>query len=184
MNVHYCLLRRWACPVLLSLVLPRQLAPTKRRHPCPRRSRGGARFRAFRRPPMPPQGRDGFEVPYLDSQWVDTNGQRMTGQGVDTRFDTPACVFWSYPEAPQATVMVRHMTSEEEAIRVVDWAAPIDTTEPAEEPEGWSGGRAGHEEGAVYAVQKGPVAVVVWSNQQQSLKAELMAKEAIARLGL
>ncbi|WP_199348101.1 DUF2020 domain-containing protein [Corynebacterium diphtheriae] len=136
--------------------------------------------------PMPPQGRDGFEeCPYLDSQWVaDTNGQRMTGQGVDTRFDTPACVFWSYPEAPQATVMVRHMTSEEEAIRVVDWAAPIDTTEPAEEPEGWSGGRAGHEEGAVYAVQKGPVAVVVWSNQQQSLKAELMAKEAIARLGL
>ncbi|OKY23110.1 two-component system sensor kinase protein [Corynebacterium diphtheriae bv. mitis] len=136
--------------------------------------------------PMPPQGREGFEeCPYLDSQWVaDTNGQRMTGQGVDTRFDTPACVFWSYPEAPQATVMVRHMPSEEEAIRVVDWAAPIDTTEPAEEPEGWSGGRAGHEEGAVYAVQKGPVAVVVWSNQQQSLKAELMAKEAIARLGL
>ena len=38
--------------------------------------------------------------------------------------------------------------------------------------------------GRVYAVQKGPVAVVVFSNQEQSLKAELIAKEAIKNLNL
>lgn len=136
--------------------------------------------------PEVPEGKNGWtECPYLDSNWVaDTNGQRMVGQGIDSRFDTPACVFWSYPEDPQATVMVRHMATEQDAIKVVDWAAPIDTTEPAEEPAGWSGGRIGNEKGATYAVQKGNVAVVVFSNQPQSLKAELIAKETISRLAL
>lgn len=123
--------------------------------------------------------------PYLDGQWLaDTNGQRLISQGVDHRFDTPACQFWSYEQAPQATVIVRHMNTEEEAIAVVDWAAPIDSTEPAEEPEGWSGGRRGGPEGAIYAVQKGNVAVVVFSDQEQSFKAELIAKETITNLGL
>lgn len=146
--------------------------------------------------PLPDQGlpadtlpevpRDSQEpCPYLDTAFVaDTNGQRMTSQGVDHRFDTPACVFWSYPEEPQATVIVRHMPTEQDAIAVVDWAAPIDTTDPAEEPAGWSGGRSGGEAGAVYAVQKGTTAVVVFSNQGQSLKAQLLAEATIANLGL
>ncbi|QGU05758.1 hypothetical protein CETAM_12635 [Corynebacterium comes] len=119
----------------------------------------------------------------------DTNGQRTLGVGVDPRFDTPACVFWSYPEEPHLTVIVRDMPDAESAIAVVDWAAPIDTTEPAEEPEGWSGGRAGAgmvpgRNGALYAVQKDDRAVVVFSNQDQSLKAEQVAKEVIGRLEL
>ncbi|MDO4685250.1 MAG: DUF2020 domain-containing protein [Corynebacterium sp.] len=123
--------------------------------------------------------------PYLDTNWVaDTNGQKVTGQGVDPRFDTPACVFWSYGEEPQLQVIVRNMPDEKTAVDVVNWAAPIDTTEPAEEPEGWSGGRMGFPDRAVYAVQKGNTAVVVFSNQSQSLKVELVAKEVIARLGL
>lgn len=136
--------------------------------------------------PEVPEGKNGFvECPYLDSTFVaDTNGQRMTAQGIDKRFDTPACVFWSYPDDPQATVIVRHMPSTEDAIKVVDWAAPINSTEPAEEPAGWSGGRIGNEQGAIYAVQKDSVAVVVFSNQEQSLKAELLAKQVIANLGL
>lgn len=140
--------------------------------------------------PETPEGKAGWvECPYLETQWVaDTNGQRMTGLGIDERFDTPACVFWSYPDDPQLTVIVRHMHTPEEATAVVDWAAPIDTTEPAEEPEGWSGGRvgggiAGHET-ALYAVAKGTVAVVVFTNQEQSLKAELVAKEVITNLNL
>lgn len=140
--------------------------------------------------PETPEGKAGWvECPYLETQWVaDTNGQRMTGLGIDERFDTPACVFWSYPDEPQLTVIVRHMHTPEEATAVVDWAAPIDTTEPAEEPEGWSGGRvgggiAGHET-ALYAVAKGTVAVVVFTNQEQSLKAELVAKEVIQNLSL
>jgi hypothetical protein len=75
------------------------------------------------------------------------------------------------------------MPTEQAAINVVDWAAPITTTEPVDE-NGWSGGRSGNPQGAVYAVQKGPVAVVVFSNQEQSLKAELIAKETIKNLNL
>ncbi|GAA1472938.1 DUF2020 domain-containing protein [Corynebacterium felinum] len=131
------------------------------------------------------EGRHGFsDCPYLDSEWVaKTNGQRMVGQGIDTRFDTPACVFWSYPEEPQVTVIVRNMQSISSATDVVDWAAPIADTEPVED-NGWSGGRRGHADGSVYAVQKDKVAVIVWSNQDQSLKAELIAQEAIKNLGL
>lgn len=132
-----------------------------------------------------PDAQPAESCPYLDSAWVEqTNGQRVTRVGVDTRFDPPACVFWSYPEDPQLTVLVRHMPSEDEAIAVVDWAAPVATTDPAEEPAGWSGGRFGGDGRAGYAVQKSTTAVVVLSNQEQSLKAELVATEVINRLGL
>jgi len=145
--------------------------------------------------PEIPGGRESWEdCPYLDTAWVEeTNGQRVLGVGTDPRFDTPACVYWSYPDAPQLTVIVRDMPDEAAAIAVVDWAAPIDSTEPAEEPEGWSGGRAGAgmvpgglptgHDGALYAVQKDNRAVVVFTNQDQSLKAELVAKEVIDTLG-
>lgn len=126
--------------------------------------------------------------PYLDSQWLaETNGQRLTQQGIDTRFATPACVFWSYPEAPQATVMVRDLGTVEGARAAVDWAAPIDATEPvyAADTGGWEGGRGVlGPEMAVYAVQKDNIAVLVWTNQTQTLKAELIAQEAIKNLGL
>lgn len=141
--------------------------------------------------PEIPGGRDSWEeCPYLDTGWVsDTNGQRTLGVGVDTRFDTPACVFWSYPEEPHLTVIVRDMADVDAAVAVVDWAAPVDTTEPAEDPAGWSGGRAGagmvpDRLGSVYAVQKDDRAVVVFTNQDQSVKAELVATEVISRLGL
>ena len=138
--------------------------------------------------PEVPGGRTAWqECPYLDTQWVaDTNGQRVTGVGVDERFSTPACVFWSYPEEPQLTVIVREMDTIDEAIAVVDWAAPVETTELAEEPAGWSGGRLGGTggSGALYAVQKDTVAVVVFTNQDQSLKAQLVAETVIDNLGL
>ncbi|MEX3504286.1 DUF2020 domain-containing protein [Corynebacterium sp. LK2510] len=143
---------------------------------------------------VPATDRASFEeCPYLDTQWVaETNGQRVTGVGTDARFDTPACQFWSYPEEPQLTVVVRHMSSADEAMAVVDWAAPINDTEPADEPAGWNGGRAGGgtvpgpngTTGAVYSVAKGPVVVTVWSNQQESIKAQAVAEMAIANLGL
>ena len=141
-------------------------------------------------PELPGGRENGTPCPYLDSEWVArTNGQKVTGQGTDERFATPACVFWSYGEAPQLQVSVRHMASPEEATAVVDRAAPIDSTNPAEEIPGWSGGRAGGQLvaepwGALYAVAKGPTAVVVFSDQGQSVKAEAVAREVIANLGL
>lgn len=136
--------------------------------------------------PEPPAGRsDLVPCPYLDSAWVaETNGQRVLASGVDARFETPACVFWSYAQEPQLTVIVRTTGSESESDQVVNWAAPVNATEPANEPEGWMGGRLGEPGRALYAVSKGNHAVVVFSNQDQSFKAELVAKEVIKNLGL
>ena len=124
------------------------------------------------------------DCPYIDPGWLEnTNGERLTKQGIDTRFPTPACVFWSYQDHPQATVIVREMPTVEDARAAVDWAAPIDATEPASFA-GWEGGRGIVNEQAVYAVQKDTHAVLVWSNQQQTFKSEQIAQEAIANLGL
>ena len=121
---------------------------------------------------------------YIGPGWLEeTNGQRLTKQGIDTRFPTPACVFWSYQDDPQASVIVRDMPTVEDARAAVDWAAPIDATEPASF-NGWEGGRGLVNDHAVYAVQKDTHAVLVWSNQQQTVKSEQIAQEAIANLGL
>lgn len=136
-------------------------------------------------PEIPTTRDELIPCPYLDSQWVaDTNGQRVLGSGIDERFDHPACVFWSYAEEAQLTVMVRTMGSEVEAEQVVNWAAPIDTTDPADLPDGWMGGRQGTPGRSLYSVYKNNIAVTVFTNQDQSLKAELVAKETIKNLGL
>lgn len=127
---------------------------------------------------------DWSDCPYIGPGWLEeTNGQRLTKQGIDTRFPTPACVFWSYQDDPQATVIVRDMPTVEDARAAVDWAAPIDATEPASF-DGWEGGRGVVNDHAVYAVQKDTHAVLVWSNQHQTVKSEQIAHEAIANLGL
>ncbi|MBB3115838.1 DUF2020 domain-containing protein [Corynebacterium bovis] len=135
--------------------------------------------------------------PYLDGPFVETTtGQRWTGTSLDPRFDPPACVFWSYEDVPQLTVMVRRMTTHRGAVDVVDTAAPVDSTQKALRPDGWSGGRGGDEAsagtgggaagstGAVYAVWKDNLAVVVTASQEQSVKAERIAERVIADLGL
>jgi len=130
------------------------------------------------------QAEDG-ECPYLDSQAVaQMNGQKVLRVGVDKQFEVPACQFWSYWDEPQLTVIVREMASEGGARAVVDHYAPVAETSPAEEPEGWSGGRGPVEGGAVYAVSKGATAVVVLTDQEQSVKAQLVAEEVIGNLGL
>ena len=62
----------------------------------------------------------------------------------------------------------------------------MDSTLKALQPEGWSGGRSGGKagEGAVYAVWKDQTAVVVFTAQEQSLKAEQIATETIKNLVL
>lgn len=119
-------------------------------------------------------------------------GQAWTATSLDLRFDPPACVFWSHEDAPQAVVTVRHMAGHSDAVDVVDWAAPIDRTTKATEPDGWSGGRGGSSDsdygatgdGAVYSVYKDNVAVTVTTAQDQSVKAARIAEETIDNLGL
>lgn len=136
--------------------------------------------------PVIPEGKNSWtECPYINTQWLqDTNGQRVTAVGVDNTLNPPACVFWSYPEDPQATILVRTFDNPQLAIDMVNWAAPIDTTDPAKEPAGWDGGRFGSEDRSLYAVSKGSTAVVVFSNQGQSYKAQQIAEKVIGNLGL
>ena len=123
--------------------------------------------------------------PYLDAQVVaDLNGQKVLRTAVDPSFDPVACQFWSYGDAPQLTVLVRHMGSVDDARAVVDHYAPIGSTSPASSPAGWDGGRGPVDGGAVYAVSKDDTAVVITTNQAQSVKAELVAEEVIRNLGL
>lgn len=124
--------------------------------------------------------------PYLNGEWVqEATGQKLTGVSLDPRFDPPGCVFWSFEENPQVQVSVRKMRSNAEAVAVVDSAAPIDSTLKALQPEGWSGGRGGNEaNGAVYAVWKDEVAVVVTTAQPQSVKAQQIEERTIANLQL
>lgn len=136
--------------------------------------------------PHIPEGKEAWTAcPYLDTEWLaNTNGQRVLAMGIDSAFDPPACVFWSYDSVPQAQVIVRHMPTREEAIAVVDWAAPVDTTSAADQPAGWDGGRGGDDASSVYAVHKDTTAVVVFSNQGQSVKAQTIAAQVISNLGL
>lgn len=133
-----------------------------------------------------PEGRDAqTPCPYLDASFVESaNGQRVLGSGIDTNFDPPACVFWSYAEEPQLQVIVRHMPTRQDAIAAVDWAAPVAATSPASQPEGWSGGRGADTNSSVYAVHKDTTAVIVFSNQGQTVKTETIATQVIDNLGL
>ena len=133
----------------------------------------------------------GGACPYLDGEWLqNTTGQRLTGVTVDARFDPVACTFWSYENEPQAQVLVRKMRTNTDAVKVVDSAAPVNTTLKALQPEGWSGGRKGGDKdggknsGAIYAVWKDETAVVVWTAQAQSIKAQKIAEKTIRNLKL
>ena len=122
----------------------------------------------------------------MGAEWVaQTNGQRVTGVGTDTHFEPPARQFWSTAEEPQLTVIVRQVGSAEDARAVVDWAAQVDATLPG----GCDAGRHGGGDvpsriGAAYAVSKGPVVVTAFTNQNESVKTEAVAREVIATLAL
>ncbi|WJY66856.1 hypothetical protein CAQUA_10850 [Corynebacterium aquatimens] len=127
---------------------------------------------------------DADTCPYLSNDFVEkTNGQKVTGVHVDQRFITPGCVFWSFGDEWQVRVTVRHVGSADEARRFVDKQAPVDSTDPAELPGGWQGGRGGKLP-TVFAVSKGTVAVAVSTDQAQSVKAELIAQAVIKNLKL
>jgi UPF0176 protein len=121
--------------------------------------------------------------PYLDAAFVEeTNGQRVAETKISDD-ETPACYFYRADGGVQLAIQVY---SGEPAVAkaFVDKVAPVDTANPAELAGGWSGGAQPTEEGAVYAVAKEGTAVVVTTNQEQTLKAKLVAQQAISALGL
>jgi hypothetical protein len=134
-------------------------------------------------PPAAPEPTAGGPCPYLDTATVeDTNGQRV-GEVKTSADDPPACFFYRSDGNVQLTVQV-YSGDAAVAKALVDQAAPVDSSNPAELAGGWAGGAQPTDEGAVYAVAKDASAVVVSTNQEQTIKAKVIAQEAISALGL
>lgn len=122
--------------------------------------------------------------PYLGEAAVEqANGQRVGAARISADQPYPACFF----ERGDGSVQLRTWVVEGTpgtARATVDAAAPVATSDLAELPGGWSGGSQPTEEGAVFAVAKQGTAVVVTTNQAQTVKARRVAEQVIANLGL
>ena len=148
---------------------------------------------------------DSTPCPYLANQnMADLNGQRVTGVSIDKRFNPPACQWLSYGNTPQAQTIIRTAKNEQAAIDMIsaaithpgttDDAATITKNsdnsvsggdvEHTNQPTGWEGYRAQAENAAVYAIRKGPVVVIVHSDQTQTVKTQKIAETVIEQLHL
>ncbi|MEV0087436.1 DUF2020 domain-containing protein [Saccharopolyspora sp. NPDC050642] len=134
--------------------------------------------------PPDPQPTGAGPCPYLTSTFVaDANGQRVSKVQTSADKPHPTCFFSALTGKLQLTVRV-YSGDPAVAKALVDEAAPVDTSNPATDPAGWQGGYQSTEAGAVYAVVKGGAAVIVTTNQKQTVKARSVARQAIAALAL
>jgi UPF0176 protein len=135
------------------------------------------------KPPAAPRPTKAGPCPYLDQTFIeDTNGQRI-GDIKTSKGKPPACFFFRPDGSVQMMVRV-YKGDPEVAKALVDQYAPVDSSNPAELTGGWSGGAQPTDDGAVYAVAKEGEAVVVTTNQEQTIKAKVVAQKTIESLGL
>jgi UPF0176 protein len=124
------------------------------------------------------------KCPYLDSGFVaDANGQHVGKVRVSGDKPHPACFFYRSDGHLQLTAQV-YVGDAGAAKGLVDTVAPVSSADPASLPGGWAGGAQATGSGAVFAVAKGGAAVVVTTNQKQTIKAKQVAERAIGALGL
>jgi hypothetical protein len=122
--------------------------------------------------------------PYLTSDFVaDANGEKVTKVQISADKPHPACFFYSFGNDKQLTVQV-YVGDAGSATALVNKVAPIESSDKAELPGGWTGGSESTSTGAVYAVSKAGTAVVVFTDQKQTIKAKQVVKQTIAALGL
>ena len=134
-------------------------------------------------PPAPEPATDG-QCPYLASSVVqEANGQLVRKVRLSADQPNPACFFYANASDVQLSVWV-FQGEPETAKAVVDRAAPVAESSPATVPAGWNGGSLTTGTGAVYAVAKGGNAVVVTSNQKQTVKTRRIAETVVGNLGL
>ncbi|MFF0144458.1 DUF2020 domain-containing protein [Amycolatopsis sulphurea] len=166
-----------------ALVLLAGCAPTAPVAAMPPSSPAASASSSAAMPPDPRPTRAG-QCPYLSKQEAqDANGQHVTAVKLSADQSTPACFFYRPDGSVQLSVRVYTGTSAI-AKALVDKAAPVDTSNPADQPAGWKGGYQPSADGVVYAVAKAGSAVIVTSNQKQSIKARTVAEKAIAALKL
>ena len=137
-------------------------------------------------PPAPQPAADG-PCRYLPAQSVQAaNGERVvsvriSATGPDQPY--PACFFLT----ANGTVQLRTwivVATPKAARAIVDAAAPVNTSDLAELPGGWSGGSQPTAEGAVFAVARQGTAVVITTNQRQTIGARRIAEQVITALRL
>lgn len=125
------------------------------------------------------------DCPYLDQMEVQyDNGQHVASVKVSSSSDGqphPVCYFYRPDGHLQMTVRV-YVGTATVAAALVDQAAPIKTSSPADQPPGWNGGSQAMSDGAVYAIAKGGTAIVVLSNQLQTIKCRLVATAIVKNL--
>jgi hypothetical protein len=123
--------------------------------------------------------------PYLsDDQVADINGQRAGQTSVIAVAPQPTCVFTRSDGGWLATVQIIQADTEQSAVAAVDQHVPIEQSDPASQPAGWTGGSMVTDDRSVYAVSKGTIAIVAESNQLQSIKGRQMVIATVAALGL
>lgn len=137
-------------------------------------------------PKLPPEPRPATtgECPYLPTPEVESaNGQGVGQVRLSADEPHPACFFYR-PDGEQQLSVHVYVGEPDVATGLVDRAAPVDTSNPTEQPSGWSGGYQSGDDGAVYAVSKKGTAVIVTTNQQQSVKARSVTIDVIDELAL
>ena len=121
---------------------------------------------------------------YLSAAAVEAaNGERVGAVQVSADRPHPACFFLRGDGAVQLRTWIVVATPEV-ARATVDAAAPVTTSDLAELSGGWSGGSQPTTEGAVFAVARQGTAVIVTTNQRQTIGARQIAGQVIDALGL
>jgi len=134
-------------------------------------------------PPSPVPAADG-KCPYLENTFVaEANGQRVSKTKISSDKPHPACFFYRADGKVQLTVRV-FVGEPGQAKALVDQAAPVASSDPAKLTAGWTGGSQSTKTGAVFAVARDGTAVVISTNQAQTIKAKRVAEQAIAALAL
>lgn len=135
-------------------------------------------------PPPPPRPVAEGQCDYLPAAAVEAvNGERVGSVQISADRPYPACFFLRGDGAVQLRSWIV-VDTPQVARATVDSAAPVDTSDLAELPGGWSGGSQPTADGAVFAVARHGTAVVVTTNQRQTISARRIAGQVIATLGL
>lgn len=139
-----------------------------------------------RAPVVPPEPQPVADGPcsYLTAAAVQAvNGQRVGTVRVSADRPHPACFFFSRNGKVQLRTWIVVATPEV-ARATVDAATPVATSDLAELPGGWSGGSQPTTDGATFAVARRGSAVVITTNQRQTISARQIAEQVIAALNL
>jgi UPF0176 protein len=135
-------------------------------------------------PPASPVPAADGKCPYLENGFVaQANGQRVGKVKLSTDKPHPACFFYRSDGKVQLTARV-YVGEPAAAKALVDQAAPVATSDPAKLSTGWTGGSLSTKTGAVFAVAKEGTAVIISTNQEQTIKAKRVAEQAIEALNL